>query len=221
MNGKELQYVGIGRGGAGICHHGAWLRDKYGDVTMSHRNPELFPGSSSFKASSTAPEQVRSVSRGHPHNKNSGCVLQTPQHRHQGVCHVRAGSPARGALLQRGHPKATPPGSWCCPWCQTLFLPAKSSCNAHTRVFVHAGDHALACARAACMAGERHTGGPSSHAGARGVTPHHASGERGDKPTENQAVGRQGWMPMHSTTTPCKRIFSNDPALRNKSPREL
>lgn len=32
--------------------------------------------------------------------------------------------------------------------------------------------------------------------------PHHASGERGDKPTENQAVGRQGWMPMHSTETP-------------------
>lgn len=50
MNGKELHYVGISRGGAGICHHGAWLRDKYGNVTVSHRNPELFPGCSSFKA---------------------------------------------------------------------------------------------------------------------------------------------------------------------------
>lgn len=126
----------------------------------------------------------------HPSAATKACVTSGP-------------GPQRGGLCcSEGTPKQPPLGSWCCPWCQTLFLPAKSSCNAHTRVFVHAGDHALACARAACVAGERHTGGPSSHAGARGVVPHHASGERGDKPTENQAVGRQGWMPMHSTETP-------------------
>lgn len=135
------------------------------------------------------------------------------------ACVTSGPGPQRGgdSAAARATPKQPPLGSWCCWWCETL--------SAHEELCVI---RALAYL---CMPGimrwralEPHAwlgtgtrGGQSSHAGARRgpcltTRPWNAASGEGanlwhrcaltPEPTENRAVGRHGWMPVHSAETP-------------------